>query len=144
MIVLALPQRQTPDTDAFSIGRDGGAFGEGVFTSNTHRPDQIGLALRVKILDAQKHYRRMPASSHSKVGVEIVVQGHTYPLVAPSPLQNVGVLGLLHSDFANMNSVQAAFTKNRRRARSEPLVQQKAAHATRSTLNRSSSTVAAA
>jgi hypothetical protein len=43
-----------------------------------------------------------------------------------------------------MNRVPPVLAENRRRMRSEPLVQQNALHATRSMLNRSSSTVAAA
>src|ERR1035441_5294154 len=100
-----LPERQSPDTDAFAIRRDCGAFRESVLALNVHCSDQIGLALRVKPLDTQQHHRRTPVSSHCKVRVEIVVQRYTHAFVVTSPFQNLHVLGLCHSDFGDMNRV---------------------------------------
>ena len=139
-----LPERQSPDTDAFAIRRDCGAFRESVLALNVHCSDQIGLALRVKPLDTQQHRRRTPVSSHCKVRVEIVAQRYTHAFVVTIPFQNLDVLGLCHSDFGDMNRVPPVLAENRRRTRSEPLIQQNALHATRSMLNLSSSTVAAA
>src|ERR1022692_511249 len=55
-----LPERQSPDTDAFAIRRDCGAFRESVLALNVHCSDQIGVALRVKPLDTQQHHEGRP------------------------------------------------------------------------------------
>ena len=84
-----LPEWQSSDTDAFAVGRDRGAFEERILALNAHRPDQIGLPLRVKALDTQQNHRRTPLSSHGKVCVKIVIQRYTHAFVVPSPFQNL-------------------------------------------------------
>jgi hypothetical protein len=76
--------------------------------------------------------------------VKVMVQGYAHALVRSSPVQYVFVLGPLHADLADMNRVQSVLAKDRRCMRSKALVEQNAFHATLSTLNRSSSTAAAA
>jgi len=83
-------------------------------------------------------------SSQCEMRMEVMAQGYAHAPVHSSPLQYLCVLGPLHADLADMNCVQAMLAENRSRVRSEPLVEENALHATRSTLSRSSSTAAAA
>jgi hypothetical protein len=76
--------------------------------------------------------------------MEIMVQRHTHPFVLTSLFQDMDILGPFQSDFGNVNRIQSVLAQDRSGTRSESLVQQNPNHATRSTLNRSSSTVAAA
>ncbi len=102
------------------------------------------MPLGVKSLHTQQDHRRAAVSGHRQMCVEIVVQRDTHSFVNASFFHNLDVLSPLHSDFGDMYGVQPVTPKNRRRVRSESLVQQNPLHATRSTFNRSSSTVAAA
>ena len=76
--------------------------------------------------------------------VEVVVEGNACPMIGEGLFKDRNILGVRHSDFGNMNCVQTAIWQDLRCARSEPLIQQNADHATMSVTIRSSSTVAAA
>ncbi len=73
-----------------------------------------------------------------------MVQRNANPLIIAGSLQNQVIIRAFHSDFRNVHSIEALSQKDRGCLWRESLVQQKSAHATRSMLMRSSSTVAAA
>ena len=64
------------------------------------------------------------------MGVKVMIQGDADSPLLLGTLENLYVLGALHSDFGDMNRIEAVFTKSRGCQRSKPLVEQKAAHAT--------------
>ena len=75
--------------------------------------------------------------------MKVVVQRNAYAQIIPRPFQNEDVLRPVHSDLQDMNGVEPLMARLLRKRR-ESLVKQNARHATRSTVRRSSSTVAAA
>jgi hypothetical protein len=115
-----------------------------MFAMEEDRLDQIGLSIGIETLDPKQHNRRTATLGRCEVSMEIVVQGDADPIFALSPLQNIEILSPLHSDFGDMDRVYPTLAKRNRCKRSQTLVQQNPAHATRSVLMRSSSTVAAA
>jgi hypothetical protein len=78
---------------------------------DAYRLNQVCLASGVEPLRAQQHHRGAPAASQCQVHVEIVVQCHADPFVAPRPVQDFEIFGLLHPDLGHMNGVYTALAK---------------------------------
>ena len=76
--------------------------------------------------------------------MEVVIQRHANSRIVSCELQNLGVLGPMHSEFGDMYGVETVPAKDGRCMRSQALIEKDAFQATRSVLSRSSSTVAAA
>lgn len=76
--------------------------------------------------------------------MEVMIQRHANTRIVSCELQNLGILGPMHSEFGDMNRVEALHAKDRRCVGSQALIEEDAFHATRSVLSHSSSKVAAA
>lgn len=76
--------------------------------------------------------------------VKIMIERDTNAGLRGGQFQYFNVIRARHAYIGNMNCVKPILAKNRRCPRSQSLIQNDALHATWSTLNRSSSTAAAA
>jgi hypothetical protein len=70
------------------------------------------LTLRIKNLDAQQHHRGTTVPSEREVRMKVVVQSDAHPPVIARRFQYESVLGLLHSEFRNVDGVEAIFAEN--------------------------------
>ncbi len=125
-----------------TICRNRRTLGEGRTALTANGLDKVCLHLRVKPLGSYQDHRRTSIASDCQVWVEIMVQGNADSFVTPRPFENGPVFGPMHSDLVDMHRIEPLLSEDVSCVWSEPLVQQKPRHATRSNL--SSSTVASA
>jgi hypothetical protein len=102
------------------------------------------LAAGIETLGSEQHHGRTPAAGCGQVSVEVVIQRHANPRIIPCELQNLNVLRPMHPYLGDMHGGEPLLASDARRIGGKPLIEENSLHATRTTLSRSSSTVAAA
>ena len=132
------------NANTLTIRGDCSALRKHNFALEADRLNPSGLSFRIQSLNTKQDYRGASRSGERKMSVKVVSESDTNPICLPRRLENLRVFGLRQSDLTDVDRVNAANPKNRRRTRRESLVEQNRDHATRSMLKLSSSTVAAA